>query len=64
MSPAGFVSSVVGEFLTGKGTLQQVGLLTPNPALLVFIIAAASGASVFGFGRTLARAQTRNMSES
>lgn len=59
---AGFLSSVIGEFLTGKGTLQQVGLLTPNPLLLTFIIALSTGASVFGFARTLSRAQTGNMS--
>lgn len=60
--PAGFVSSIVGEFITKRGTLGQLGLITPNPLLLTFILAAASGASVFGFGRTLARAQTGNMS--
>lgn len=62
LAMAGFVSSIVGEFITKRGTLGQLGLITPNPLLLTFILAAASGASVFGFGRTLARAQTGNMS--
>ena len=39
------------------------GLLTPNPLLLAFIIAAAGGVTVFGTGRTIARAQTGNMSK-
>ena len=50
------------EFLTKRGTLGQLGLLTPNPLLLLFLIAFATGTSVFAFGRTIARAQTGNMS--
>ena len=59
----GFLSSLIMEGVTGKGTLQQVGLLTPNPLLLTFILAATSGVTVFGTGRTIARAQTGNMSK-
>ncbi len=31
---AGFLTSVIEEFITGKGTLQQIGLLTPQPSPL------------------------------
>ena len=63
LAMGGFLSSLIMEGVTGKGTLQQVGLLTPNPLLLTFILAATSGVTVFGTGRTIARAQTGNMSK-
>ena len=57
----GFLTSVVEEFITGRGTLQQIGLLTPSPTLVVFLCLLFGGATVFGFGRTLKRALTKDM---
>ncbi|KAK9802691.1 hypothetical protein WJX73_007227 [Symbiochloris irregularis] len=63
LAMAGFVTSCVVEFQTGKGTLQQLGLYTPNDALFYTTLALSTGASVFAFGRTLSRALTGNMSK-
>ena len=57
----GFLTSIVFEALTGRGTLQQIGLLTPSPTLVVFLCLLFGGATVFGFGRTLKRALTKDM---
>ena len=46
----------------GRGTLQQIGLLTPSPTLVLTLTLLFSGATVFAFGRTLKRALTKDMS--
>ena len=46
----------------GRGTLQQIGLLTPSPTLALTLTLLFSGATVFAFGRTLKRALTKDMS--
>lgn len=48
--------------LAGRGTLQQIGLLTPSPTLVLTLTLLFSGATVFAFGRTLKRALTKDMS--
>ena len=57
----GFLTSVVEEFITGRGTLQQIGLLTPNPALYYFLLAAFGGLISFNAARTLYRATNKKM---
>ena len=58
---AGFLSSVIGEFLTGRGTLQQIGLLTPNPALFYTMFAGFGGLISYNAARTIYRAQNKKM---
>jgi hypothetical protein len=59
----GFLSSCVGEFLTGKGTLQQVGLLTPNPLLLTFILVITGSLTVAAAFNTIYKAQKGKLSK-
>ncbi|KAK9805502.1 hypothetical protein WJX72_001684 [[Myrmecia] bisecta] len=59
----GFLCSCIGEFLTGRGTLQQIGLLTPNPLLLSGILLVTGGATVAATFNTIAKAQTGNLSK-
>lgn len=61
LAMGGFISSVVGEFLTGKGTLQQVGLITPSLPLFATILALAGGATTIASGRTILRATGKEM---
>ena len=57
----GFLSSVVGEFLTGKGTLEQVGLITPNPSLAATISILAAGATFYSTWLTIFKADARRL---
>ncbi len=52
----GFLSSVIGEFLTGKGTLGQVGFITPNPALCGVISVLAASATFYATWLTIFKA--------
>ena len=61
MCPSGGVCPLT-QFGAGRGTLQQIGLLTPSPTLVVFLTLLFGGATVFAFGRTLKRALTKDMS--
>ena len=58
---AGFLTSVIEEFITGKGTLQQIGLLTPNPALFTFLLAFFGGLTAYATARTIYRATNKEM---
>ena len=52
----GFLTSVVEEFLTGRGTLQQIGFQTPNQSLLGAILLVFGGATLVGTVSTLTKA--------
>ena len=58
---AGFLTSVIEEFITGRGTLQQIGLLTPNPALCYTLLGVFGGLTAFNAVRTLYRATNKQM---
>ncbi len=60
----GFVSSIVVEFISGKGTLQQIGLPSPSVPMLVTLLVVFGGASVAGTVRTVQRATAKQMSRS
>ena len=59
----GFVSSIVGEFVTGRGTLGQLGLETPSLPLLVVIVASMGVATLAGTANTLSRLQGKQMTK-
>lgn len=61
LAMGGFISSVVVEFVTGRGTLQQVGLVTPSLPLFATILALAGGATTIASGRTILRATGKEM---
>ena len=61
LAMAGFLTSVIEEFITGKGTLQQIGLFTPNPALFVFLLAFFGGLTAYATARTIYRATNKEM---
>eukprot|EP00955_Chlamydomonas_euryale_P046547 353445-Chlamydomonas_euryale.AAC.30 len=63
-SMLGFVSSIVVEFVTGRGTLQQVGLPSPSAPMLIGILAIAGGATIAGTVNTALRASGKKMSKS
>ena len=48
--------SVIEEFLTGRGTLQQIGFSTPNQSLLGAILLIFGGATLIGTVSTLTKA--------
>ena len=48
--------SVVEEFLTGRGTLQQIGFSTPNQSVLGAILLVFGGATLVGTVSTLTKA--------
>ena len=52
----GFLTSLVEEFWTGKGTLEQIGFTTPSQDLLVAICLLAGGATLIGTISTLSKA--------
>ena len=54
----GFLTSLLEEFWTGKGTLQQIGLSTPSQPITVLLVVLAGGATLFGTVNTLVKAQT------
>jgi hypothetical protein len=61
LAMGGFISSIAVEFLTGKGTLQQLGLVTPSFPLFVTIIALGGGAITIGSWRTILRATNNEL---
>jgi hypothetical protein len=61
LAMGGFISSIVVEATTGRGTLQQVGLITPSLPLLATILALAGGAVTFGSFSTIFRATKGEM---
>lgn len=58
----GFVSSIVVEFATGKGTLAQVGLDAPSMPLLAAMCVIFGGATVAGTALTIQQLVSRKMS--
>lgn len=54
----GFLTSLLEEFWTGKGTLQQIGIATPSVPVLVTLSVLAGGATLFATVQTLVKAQT------
>lgn len=62
LAMGGFISSIVVEFVTGRGTLQQVGLVTPSLPLFATILALAGGAVTVASGRTIFRGINKEMS--
>ena len=52
----GFLTSVIEEFLTGRGTLQQIGFRTPDQSLLGAILLIFGGATLVGTVSTLTKA--------
>ncbi len=61
LAMAGFLTSVIEEFITGKGTLQQIGLFTPNPALFGFLLFFFGGLTAYATARTIYRATNKEM---
>lgn len=59
----GFLSAVVGEFLTGKGALGQVGFITPNPTLAAVISVLAGGATFYATWLTIFKANIGRLDE-
>jgi hypothetical protein len=57
----GFLTSVVEEFITGKGTLQQIGFTTPSPPLFITLLVLFGGLTAFASARTLYRATNKQM---
>lgn len=60
----GFVSSIVVEFTSGRGTLQQLGLASPSTPVLIALCALAGGATLAGTINTVQRATSKKMSKS
>jgi len=54
----GFLVSVLEEFWTGKGTLQQIGLETPSLPALIAISTLTGFATLWATSQTLVKAQT------
>lgn len=62
LAMAGFLSAIIGEFITGKGPLGQIGLITPSPPLLVTLSAALTSATFVALVQTLVKAQKGDLS--
>lgn len=58
----GFVSSIVVEAATGRGTLQQLGLYTPSSGLLTAMLVLFGGATAVGSVVTVQSLLTKKMS--
>lgn len=54
----GFITSIVEEFITGRGTLQQIGFETPDSTVLFAIGGLATVATLVATGVTLNNART------
>lgn len=57
----GFLTSVVEEFITGKGTLRQIGFETPSTPLFAFLLIFFGGLTAFASARTLYKATNKQM---
>lgn len=58
----GFISSIVGEAVTGRGTLGQLGLTTPSNTLLIIMCAAFGGATLVGTAVTAKKVANKSLS--
>eukprot|EP00195_Chlamydomonas_chlamydogama_P007869 CAMPEP_0202894880 /NCGR_PEP_ID=MMETSP1392-20130828/4179_1 /ASSEMBLY_ACC=CAM_ASM_000868 /TAXON_ID=225041 /ORGANISM="Chlamydomonas chlamydogama, Strain SAG 11-48b" /LENGTH=206 /DNA_ID=CAMNT_0049579699 /DNA_START=58 /DNA_END=675 /DNA_ORIENTATION=- len=61
-SMLGFVSSIVVEFTTGQGTLQQIGLPSPSGPLLAAMVVLFGGATLAGTVSTVQKVTQKKMS--
>ena len=57
----GFLTSIIQEVNTKKGTLGQIGFITPSPALFYTIVGAATAATFTGLAVTFYNATTGKM---
>lgn len=57
----GFLTSVVEEFITGKGTLRQIGFETPSTPLFAFLLVFFGGLTAFASARTLYKATNKQL---
>ena len=57
----GFVTSIVEEAITKKGTLGQIGFITPSPPLFITISGAATVATFVALAVTFYNANTGKM---
>ena len=57
----GFTTSIVEEAITKKGTLGQIGFVTPSPPLLITISGAATVATFVALIITFYNASTGKM---
>jgi hypothetical protein len=57
----GFATGSTVELVTGKPTLQQLGLDTPNPEVLTVLAVLMGAATAFGTARTLFRLTSGSM---
>ncbi|EIE23215.1 hypothetical protein COCSUDRAFT_63572 [Coccomyxa subellipsoidea C-169] len=57
----GFLTSVVEEFITGKGTLRQIGFETPSTPLFAFLLVFFGGLTAVASARTLYKATNKQM---
>jgi hypothetical protein len=57
----GFLTSIVEEFMTGKGTLQQIGFSTPSQPLFTTLLVVFGGLTAYASARTLYRATNKRM---
>lgn len=60
----GFITSIVEEAVTGRGTLQQLGMTTPDTTLLAVLSGLAVGGSLVGLVATLDSARKGKLSPS
>lgn len=58
----GFLTSLVEDFITGRGTLQQIGFDTPSNTLLATLLLLSGGAVLVGSASTLYKAVKGKMS--
>ena len=57
----GFLTSIVEEAITKKGTLGQLGFITPSPPLFITISGAATVATFVGLAVTFYNATSGKM---
>jgi hypothetical protein len=58
----GFVTSIVEEAMTGRGTLQQLGLNTPSESLFTVLLGLLALGLIGGTASTAVKLATRKMS--
>lgn len=57
----GFLTSIVEEFITGKGTLRQIGFETPSTPLFTFLLIFFGGLTAYFSARTLYKATNKQL---
>lgn len=59
----GFVASIIGEGVTGRGTLGQLGIDTPSQPILIALCTVFGGLTVAASGVTLKKIWSKEMSK-